>query len=200
MAIHLHNSGPEFCFVDVDFTEERNFDLFKIGYFVDGPTLYCPLFLRDKHLESDLFCDSCYRLHSLQGMIAACVAVHHTTCNYVRTFDRVPGPGFVFCLCALFHYIYTCKVSSCYHAEIALPPMAFLFFFAVPNDDSFALPFRGLRLWLEVDLTTSLQELLQQCDLRLGNPLVNHTRSLWPACMNLELISPLTRLSTGASC
>ena len=129
MAIHLHNSGPEFCFVDVDFTEERNFDLLKIGYFVDGPTLYCLFFRRDKQLESDLFCDSCYRLHSLQGMIAACVAVHHTTCNYVRTFDRVPGSGFVSCLCALFHYIYTCKVSSCYLAEIALPPMAFLLFF-----------------------------------------------------------------------
>ena len=55
MAIHLHNSGPEFCFVDVDFTEERNFDLFKIGYFVDGPTLYCLLFGETSSLKVTSF-------------------------------------------------------------------------------------------------------------------------------------------------
>ena len=43
-----------------------------------------PVSWRDKQLENVLFCDSCYKLHPLQGTIAVCVSVHHTTYIYVQ--------------------------------------------------------------------------------------------------------------------
>ena len=83
MTVHLYNGSPEVCFTAANFTEERDFDFFKICYFVDGCT-FRRLFLGETNSKNVLFCDSCYKLHPLQGTIAVCQAVHHTTYIYVR--------------------------------------------------------------------------------------------------------------------
>ena len=48
---------------------------------------------RDKQLENVLFCDNCYKWRPLQGMIAICVAVHHTAYIYARTLAIVRFNG-----------------------------------------------------------------------------------------------------------